>query len=296
MRRMIYECHMHIFMNGCNYRQAAAQYKRGVDEADIREKLAAYAQEGVTFLRDGGDHYGASVLAAQIAPEYGITYRTPVFAIHKNGHYGGIVGRGFDTMKDYRHLVQEAGEAGADFIKIMVSGILDFDREGALSEASLQAEEIREMIHIAHEEGFAVMAHTNGADAVRAVTAAGVDSIEHGNFMDEDCLQALRGSHTIWVPTLVTIANLIGSGRYEDASLKRLKERAGAVIKRGFELGATIAPGSDAGAYCVSHARGIQDEYRALWELAGELMTREEFDKRMEDAGREIERRFCRPL
>ncbi|MCD7955551.1 MAG: amidohydrolase family protein [Lachnospiraceae bacterium] len=290
---MIYECHMHIFMNGRNYREAAAQYKKSVDETDIREKLSAYAQEGVTFLRDGGDHYGASVLAARIAPEYGITYRTPVFAIHKNKHYGRIVGRGFDTVRDYRSLVKEAGGAGADFIKIMVSGILDFDREGALSEASLSAGEIREMIRIAHEEGFAVMAHTNGADAVRAVTAAGVDSIEHGNFMDEDCLQALQGSSTIWVPTFVTIANLIGSGRFDDASLKRLKEREGAIIRRGFALGVTIAPGSDAGAYCVPHARGIQDEYRELWELCRDLLTREEFDKRMEDAGREIERRFC---
>ncbi|MCC8046378.1 MAG: amidohydrolase family protein [Clostridiales bacterium] len=290
---MIYECHMHIFMNGCNYRQAAAQYKQGVDEADIREKLAAYAREGVTFLRDGGDHYGASLLAARIAPEYGITYRTPVFAIHKNGHYGGIVGRGFDTMKDYRHLVREAGSAGADFIKIMISGILDFEREGALTEASLTAGEIREMIHIAHEEGFAVMAHTNGAEAVRAAAAAGVDSIEHGNFMDEDCMQALQDSRAVWVPTLVTIANLIGSGRYDDVSLRCLKEKAGALIQRGFELGVKIAPGSDAGAYRVPHVHGIEDEYRELWELAQSVMTREEFEEKMEDAGREIETRFC---
>ncbi|MCD7744758.1 MAG: amidohydrolase family protein [Lachnospiraceae bacterium] len=291
---MYYECHMHIFMNGRDYHKAVAQYRQGADEADIREKLSAYAKAGVTYLRDGGDHYGASALAARIAPEYGITYRTPVFAIHKNGHYGGIVGRGFDTWKEYRQLIKEAGEVGADFIKIMVSGILDFAREGALTEESLEADEIREMIHIAHEEGFAVMAHTNGADAVLAVTEAGVDSIEHGNFMDGECLLALRESRTIWVPTFVTIANLPGSGRFDDASLCRLKERQGAVIQKGFAYGVTIAPGSDAGAYRVPHAQGIQDEYRELYALCKNQMNREEFEEKMETAAREIERRFQR--
>lgn len=320
---MFYECHMHIFMNGENYRAAAAHYKLGVDEADIREKLAAYAKAGVIYLRDGGDHYGASALAAKLAPEYGITYRTPIFGIHKNGHYGKIVGCGFDTMKEYHQLVREAGAAGADFIKIMVSGILDFEREGALTESSLGREEIHEMIHIAHEEGFAVMAHTNGADAVRAVIDAGVDSIEHGNFMDEDCLLALRESRTIWVPTFVTIANLIGSGRYDDEALCRLKERQGAIIRKGFQYGVKIAPGSDAGAYRVPHVQGIRDEYRELYELCADLlntdekkclqsapfssgvtkkgtgeplvrMMQEEFDRKMKDAAREIEARFRR--
>ena len=67
--------------------------------------------------------------------------------------------------------------------------------------------EIRELIHIAHEEGFPVMAHTNGSQAVRAAALAGVDSIEHGNFCDEDALRALAASDAIWVPTLVTIEN-----------------------------------------------------------------------------------------
>ena len=41
------------------------------------------------------------MLAAKLAPEYGIDYRTPIFAIHKNGHYGSIVGRGFADIKEF---------------------------------------------------------------------------------------------------------------------------------------------------------------------------------------------------
>ncbi len=291
---MYYECHMHMFMNGRNYREAVALHKNGVNEEDIRNHLAAYARAGVAYLRDGGDNLGVSARTVTIAPEYGIEYRTPIFAIHKNGHYGGIVGRGFDTMKEYHALVREAASAGADFIKIMVSGILDFTRGGALTEESLDREEIREMIHIAHEEGFAVMAHTNGADAVRAVIDAGIDSIEHGNFMDEDCMLALRESSCIWVPTFVTITNLIGSGRYDEESLTRLKREQGERIRKGFALGVKIAPGSDAGAYCVPHAQGIQDEYRELYALCEGIMTKEEFESRITLAAEELKRRFLR--
>ncbi len=291
---MYYECHMHIFMNGRNYREAVALHRDGVNEEDIRNHLEAYARAGVLYLRDGGDNLGVSARTVHIAPEYGIEYRTPIFAIHKNGHYGGIVGRGFDTMKEYHALVKEAAAAGADFIKIMVSGILDFTRGGALTEASLDRDEIREMIHIAHEEGFAVMAHTNGADAVRAVIDAGIDSIEHGNFMDEDCLLALSESNCIWVPTFVTITNLIGSGRYDDEFLTRLKREQGGRIRKGFALGVRIAPGSDAGAYRVPHAQGIRDEYRELHALCADRMTKEEFEGEMTRAAEELRLRFVR--
>lgn len=266
---MFGECHMHMFMNGVNYREAVELHKNGVQETDIRKKLEQYKACGITFLRDGGDGLGVSVRAAQIAPEYGITYRTPIFAIHKKGHYGGIVGHGFEDWREYHSLVKRVRAEGGDFIKVMFSGIMDFDREGAVTEASLSESEIREMIHIAHEEGFAVMAHVNGADEVRAAVCAGVDSVEHGNFMDEDCLQALSDSDAVWVPTYVTITNLIGSGRFDDAGLYRLRERQGRMIRRGFELGVQIALGSDAGAYRVIHGQGLIDEYNEFRRLTG---------------------------
>lgn len=283
------ECHAHLFMDGKNYRAAVALHQNGVQEADIREKLKQYQAAGIRFVREGGDVLGVSQKAAQLAPEYGITYASPVFAIHKNGHYGRIVGRGYDDMRAYARLVRQAALEGANFIKVMFSGIMDFDREGELTEEPLCREEIREMIHIAHEEGFAVMAHVNGARAVLDAVEAGVDSVEHGNFMDDDCLQALAQSQAVWVPTYVTITNLIGSGRFEDASLGRLKEQQGENIRRGYALGARIALGSDAGAYRVLHGGGLGDEYREFQRLLG---AGGELDRRLREAEAEIRRRF----
>lgn len=286
---MFGECHAHLFMDGKNYRAAVALHQNGVQEADIREKLGQYQAAGIRFLREGGDVLGVSRKAAQLAPEYGITYVSPVFAIHKNGHYGRIVGRGFDNMKEYAELVRQAALEGADFIKVMFSGIMDFDRGGELTEAPLCRGEIREMIHIAHEEGFAVMAHVNGAGAVLDAVEAGVDSVEHGNFMDDDCLHALAESQAVWVPTYVTITNLIGSGRFEDVCLERLRERQGERIRRGYELGARIALGSDAGAYMVPHGQGVADEYREFQRLLG---AGSGLDRRLQEAEDEIRNRF----
>ena len=86
---MFGECHAHALMNGINYRAAVNLHREGANEQAVRECLCAYQESGVSFVRDGGDPYGVAMLASRLAPKYGIDYRTPVFAIHKNGHYGG---------------------------------------------------------------------------------------------------------------------------------------------------------------------------------------------------------------
>lgn len=273
---MFGECHAHLLMDGVNYKKAVELHKDGVNDADIRKKFSEYAKREIFYVRDGGDSHGVSRRAADLAGEYGITYRTPVFAIHKKGHYGGIVGRAFTDWKEYGALVKEVRASGGNFIKVMFSGILDFANCGAVTEPPLTREEIREMIHIAHEEGFAVMAHVNGAQAVRDAVEAGVDSVEHGNFADEECLQALAESEAVWVPTFVTITNLIGGGRFDDDAIRQLKREQGERIRRGFELGVKIALGSDAGAWRVLHGQGLIDEYKELTRLMTEPEKTEE--------------------
>ena len=70
------------------------------------------------------------------------------------------------------------------------------------------------------------MSHTNGVYGSRAAIEAGVDSLEHGNYMDEETVVMLAESSTVWVPTLVTVRNLIGCGRYEDEVLQPIAKKA----------------------------------------------------------------------
>ena len=265
---MFGECHAHIFLNGYDYRKAVETQKNGPQDALIRSHLKEYQKRGIRFVRDGGDHYGVSRRTAQLAGEYGIDYRTPVFAIYKEGHYGKIVGKSFSNMKEYHRRVLEAAEEGADFIKIMISGLMEFDRFGVLTEDGLPPETIRELIHIAHEEGFAVMAHANGARTVEAAALAGVDSVEHGAYLDTDALHAMRENGTVWVPTLSTIGNLRGMGRFDEAAVSAILESAMENVAAFAAMGGLIAPGTDAGAWAVPH--GSLSEYALLEQVLGE--------------------------
>lgn len=288
---MFGECHAHIIMDGVNYRHAIDLHRNGPDDNVIREHLKIYQDRGIIFVRDGGDALGVSARAKELAPEYGIDYRTPVFAIHKEGHYGSIVGKSFSTMPEFYKRVLEAKEQSADFIKIMTTGLLDFNAHGAITGTPLDATEVKEMVHIAHEEGMAVMSHTNGTYGVQAAVEAGVDSLEHGNYMNEESLTMLSESHTVWVPTLVTVRNLLGDGRYADETLRPIIETAEENVRKAFGLGVKVAPGSDAGAYRVLHGQGIQDEMQAFVQILG---NEEKAYQWLMEGEVEIRKKFCR--
>lgn len=278
-------------MNGTDYRKAVQTHKVQANEASVRSALEAYRKAGVTYVREGGDPYGASLLAGRLASEYGIEYRSPVFAIHKNGHYGKIVGRGFDTLKEYHQRVLEAASEGADFIKIMTTGLLDFNDDGKVTGTPVDEAEVREMVHIAHEEGFAVMSHTNGIYGTRAAIEAGVDSLEHGNYMDTETIAMLADSNTVWVPTLVTVRNLVGCGRYEDSVLNPIIHEAEVLVRLAYQKKVKVAPGSDAGAYMVPHGKGILQEWEAFRQILGDSGEVKEWLKTGE---KEIQDRFKR--
>ena len=244
------DCHMHMILDGQFWRSAIDRHRQTPDIPWIRGVLQKYQEKGFTYLRDGGDRWGAGAAAREMAGEYSIVYRTPLAPLCKAGHYGSFIGRTYENLKEYAVLVAEQKAAGADFIKIMISGLMDFDRFGVLTEPGLAEEEIRELIHIAREEGMAVMAHANGARTVEAAAKAGVDSVEHGAYLDEDALHAMEEAGTVWVPTLSTIGNLRGAGRFSEKAVDAILESAMENISRykGF-----LAIGSDAGAWNVPH-------------------------------------------
>lgn len=258
------ECHGHIILDGCDFRNALSAHKDQPNRNIIMERLQIYKETGITFFRDGGDNLGVSLLAAKIAPSYGIDYRTPAFAIYKSGNYGRFLGRPFSNRSEYRSLALQVLELGGDFIKIMASGIMDFSRYGVITDGALTGMELADMVDFAHSLGLAVMAHVNGDENVRAAVAAGADSVEHGFYMDEKCLALMAKQGTVWVPTVTPVANLIGTGLFPDAVLRRIvKEQLGNVGK-ALKTGCIIAAGSDAGAGHVLHGRGICQEIRYL--------------------------------
>ena len=113
------------------------------------------------------------------------------------------------------------------------------------------------------------MAHTNGKESALLAADAGVNSLEHGNYQDAESLQALLENGTVWVPTVVTVRNLLGDGRYPEEMLRPIWESAKEAIRVAFAMGVTVALGSDGGAYRVLHGQGLVDEYQAFCDILG---------------------------
>ncbi len=282
---MYCDCHMHMVLDGVNWKAAIDRHREQVEEEWVRKTLGIYRDLGFPYLRDGGDRWGVGKKARELAPEYGICYRTPLAPLRKAGHYGGFIGKTYEDLTGFRRLVEQAREEGADFIKVMISGLMDFDRFGVLTEQPMEPKEIRELVHIAHEEGFSVMAHANGNACVEAAAMAGVDSVEHGAYLQEEALCAMRENGCVWVPTLSTIGNLRGKGRFDETAVEQILASAVENVRRFAAMGGLLAPGTDAGAWAVPH--GSLTEYTLLREALGEKT-----EAILEKGIREIQRRF----
>lgn len=264
---MLADCHIHMVLDGENWRAAIGRHREGPDERYIRRTLEVYRDRGFTYLRDGGDKWGVGLRARELAGAYGIRYVTPCAPLCMAGHYGGFIGEKYESLKEFTALVEKQKRLGADFIKLMVSGLMDFDRCGVLTEPGLDPQIIREAIHIAKDLGFAVMAHANGPETVLPAVEAGVDSIEHGAYLDRETLEAMAEAKTVWVPTLSAVGNLRGTGRFDEKEVEKILESAMENVNAFASQGGILAPGSDAGAWAVPH--GGMTEYGLLEEALG---------------------------
>jgi len=258
------DCHMHMVLDGVEWRSAIDRHRERPDDACIRAALARYQALGCTYLRDGGDRWSVGKRARELAPEYGITYRTPLAPLCCRGHYGSFIGTVYETVAEYRDLVVKTRKDGGDFIKIMISGLMDFNCFGVLTEPGLEKTLIAQLVHIAHEEGMAVMAHANGGDTVRAAAEAGVDSVEHGAYLDGEALCAMKENGTVWVPTLSTVGNLRGTGRFSETDVEKILESALANVEAFHRMGGLLASGTDAGAWAVPHGSTTEADLFAL--------------------------------
>ncbi len=269
------DAHIHIALDGTDWRQAKARHEKAPNEQWIRQTLAAYANAGFTYLRDGGDKWGVSLCAAQLAQEYGISYVSPAFPLYPKGQYGGFLGVPFSNLKEYQTLVDKALFQGAHFVKLMLSGILDFNCYGKISSPGLSKQELMPLVAYAHKRGLPVMAHVNTSPLVEDALAAGVDSIEHGLLMSASTCRKLAASAVVWVPTIAPVQAAHNSGKFSSATTQRICHEQINALLLVAELGGFIACGSDAGSAGVPHVQGAFVE-RALLPISDDVLQRGE--------------------
>ena len=101
------DCHMHMILDGCDWKNAIARHAACPDREWIHSILRRYRDLGFTYLRDGGDRWGAGKAARELAPQYGIRYRTPLSPLCKKGHYGAFIGETYENMGEFAALVRK---------------------------------------------------------------------------------------------------------------------------------------------------------------------------------------------
>jgi imidazolonepropionase-like amidohydrolase len=103
---------------------------------------------------------------------------------------------------------------------------------------------------------------------VVAAAEAGVDSVEHGAYLNGEALMAMQEAGTVWVPTLSTVGNLRGTGRFDETAVQAILESALQNVSAFAAMGGLLAPGTDAGAWAVPH--GSLTEFALLESVLGD--------------------------
>src|SRR5271155_2149307 len=167
------------------------------------------------------------------------------------GPEDGIINSAEDAVK----AVREHYKLGDDLIKIMPSGgVLDEGASGDNSQMTL--DEIRAVVATARDYGFAVAAHAHGAEAIRRAIIGGVDSIEHGTYMDDADMKLMVEHGTWYVPTIIAgdfVARQSKVPGYYPPQVAAKAAAIGPLIQatagRAYKAHVKIAFGTDAAVY-----------------------------------------------
>lgn len=263
---MFIETHMHISLNGEN----ATQFRKQLEKRDknteelIRKTIIAYKSRGIFAIRDGGDTLDIYDIVRRIAQEEGIIYKTPISAIYKKGYYGSLIGKPIENISDFKNLMQKMKKHNPDFIKIPLTGMMNFDVYGDTGEIAFTIEELDYIAKYAKDNDLPIMVHANSKKAIQMAIKVGVNTIEHGYYLTEEELYALKEENIIWIPTLAPLGNIIYANdkRFikQNKIIRKIFEEQCEKIYQAHEMGVSIAVGSDSGAYRVYHGSGFFDE------------------------------------
>ncbi len=170
----------------------------------------------------------------------------------------GIINSPADAWKAVRQHYKE----GADLIKIMPSGGV-LDESSSAENPQMTLEEIKAITAAAHDYGFTVAAHAHGAEAIRRAVLGGVDSIEHGTFMDDQDMKLMKQHGTWYVPTIIAGEFVMGKakeGWYPPQVARKALEVGPRIMEtagKAYKAGVKIAFGTDAGVY--PHGENAQE-------------------------------------
>ncbi len=276
------EAHAHFFLAGSelDLDKRAAFLEQSPKELLrlARLRLEKLVRIGVAGVRDAGDKDGVGLALSQL---YAAGERplmpyvdSPGAAIHHRGRYGGFMAEPIESFSSPRACVEARVKAGADRIKLIPTGIINFKKGAVTAAPQMTTPEVSALVAAARAFGKQTLAHASGDAGIEHVIDGGVDSVEHGFFVRDDQLAKMRDRQVAWVPTFAPVqkqvdhADAMGWDASVVANLNRILENHAASLVKAHAMGVQVVAGSDAGSVGVAHGLGLLDELE-LMERAG---------------------------
>jgi imidazolonepropionase-like amidohydrolase len=249
-------CHVHL----CNDGAADLFQQVRSDSISISTLRGAVNAElsldsGITTVRDCG---AANEIAIELgkAIDQGLIPGPRVQAagrvVTMTGGHGHFIGREADGPDEVRKAVRAEVKSGAQFIKVMATG-------GVLTpgvdptQTTFQLEELQAAVEEAHKAGRRAASHAIGNRGIKNALNAGIDSVEHGFYLDDEAIELALKNGSFLVPTLIAVDQIVNNGaargipewvvRKAESESGHHRESFVAAVKSGVR----IAAGTDAG-------------------------------------------------
>lgn len=250
----MFNCHIHALstpiaaLESINYETSGMFALRGL------RHVQQHLRSGVTFVRDmNGRKLGEVDLKDALnkglflGPHYQIARK----CLCMTGGHGCNTGRECDGPVDCRKAAREQIKGGADFVKIMATGGVNSDTRPEF--AQLDLEEMAAAITEAHHAGKKTATHAHGKAGIKTAVLAGIDSVEHGSYIDDECIDLMLERGTYLCPTLAThyystkYGTDAGIAPWKIEKGKRAYEAQHIGLEKAWKAGIPITIGTDAG-------------------------------------------------
>lgn len=267
---------MHVHLDGETSKDAYSEGFR-LDPEDEAYRSVAYAERtllaGFTTVRDLG---GTVTLSLRDAIAQGYVVGPRIIAAGKSiattgghadptngmnrelrealGHPGPVQGV-VNSLEDARQAVRQRYKEGSDLVKITATGgVLSFAKSG--DNPQFTVAEVEEIVRTARDYGYKVAAHAHGKEGMKRAILGGVDSIEHGTYMDPELFALMKERGTWYVPTIAAgdfVSEKAKDPDYYPEIVRPKAARIGALIQgtagKAYQAGVNIAFGTDAGVF-----------------------------------------------
>ncbi|MEW9797820.1 metal-dependent hydrolase family protein [Alteromonas sp. CYL-A6] len=266
------DMHVHLSYQQGGTKSYMERYS--LNEADMAIRAAYYAEKtlnaGFTTVRNLGDNF-YETLALRDAIARGFAVGPRIYTAGKSiattgGHAdpsnglshllrpqvdprGGVVNGPIEAREAIRSRYQE----GVDVIKITATGgVLSVAKSG--QNPQFMDDELTAIVDTANDYGLTVAVHAHGKEGMKRAIEAGVDSIEHGTYMDEDIMALMKQHGTYYVPTIMAgefVAEKAKIDGYFPEVVRPKAAQIGPLIQQTFarahQAGVNIAFGTDSG-------------------------------------------------